>query len=50
LDPKLDRAGLEAVWQAIAHGKMINLIAPSVATFLAAFGRLDPSDHRLMCF
>ena len=28
LDPKLGRAALEAVWQAIAHGKMINLISP----------------------
>jgi hypothetical protein len=51
LDSKLDRAALEAVGQAIAHGKMINLISPSVAfvaIFLAAFGRLDPSDPRLM--
>jgi hypothetical protein len=36
LDPKLDRATLEAVWQAIAHGKMINRISPSVA-FVATF-------------
>jgi hypothetical protein len=45
LDPKLDRSALEAVWYATAHGKMINLISPSVAfvaTFLADFGRLDP--------
>ena len=52
LDPKLTRAALEAVWQAIAHGKMINLISPSVAfvaVFLAAFGRFDPFDPRLMC-
>jgi hypothetical protein len=51
LDPKVDRATLEAVWQAITHGKMINLISSSVAfvaIFLAAFGRLDPFDPRLM--
>jgi hypothetical protein len=51
LDPKLDRAALGAVWLPIAHGKMINLISPSVAfvaIFLAAFGRLDPFDRRLM--
>jgi hypothetical protein len=51
LDPKLNRAALEAVWQAIAHGKMINLISPSVAFVAilpAAFGRLDPFDPRLM--
>jgi hypothetical protein len=51
LDPKVDRAALEAVWQAITHGKMINLISSSVAfvaIFLAAFGRLDPFDPRLM--
>jgi hypothetical protein len=43
LDPKLDRAALEAVWRAIAHGKMINLISPSVAfvaIFLAALADL----------
>jgi len=27
---------------------MINLISPSVAIFLAALGRLDPFDPRLM--
>jgi hypothetical protein len=51
LDPKVDRAALEAVWQAIAHGRMINLISPSVAfvaIFPAAFGRLDPFDPHLM--
>jgi hypothetical protein len=48
LDLKLDGAALEAVWQAIEHNKMINLISPSVAIFLAAFGRLDCFDPRLM--
>jgi hypothetical protein len=36
LDPKLDRTSLEAVWYVIVHGKMINLISPSVA-FVAIF-------------
>jgi hypothetical protein len=43
LDPKVERAALEAVWQAIAHGKMINIISPSVAfvaIFLAALAYL----------
>jgi hypothetical protein len=51
LVPKLHRAALEAVYQAIAHGKIINLISPAaafVASFLAAFGRLDPFDPRLI--
>jgi hypothetical protein len=48
LASKVDRAALEAVRQAIAHGKMINVISPSVAIFLAAFGRLDRFDPRLM--
>ena len=40
LDPKVDRAALEGVWQAIAHGKMINLISHSVAIFVAALADL----------
>jgi|SRR5580704_8866400 hypothetical protein len=38
-------------WQAIAHGKMTNPLFPSLAflaSFLVAFGRLDPFDPRLM--
>jgi hypothetical protein len=38
------RKSTEPIWQAIAHVKMINPLFPSlafVASFLAAFGRLD---------
>jgi len=47
LDSKVDEAALEA-FSRLPHGEMVNLISPSVALFLAAFGRLDPFDPGLM--
>jgi hypothetical protein len=47
LDGKIDRA----VWQAIAHGKVLNphfTALAFVACFLAALGRPDLFDPRLM--
>jgi hypothetical protein len=51
-DPTWIRKPTEPVWKPfgsrLPNGEMIYLISPFVALFLAAFGRLDPFDPRLM--